>query len=143
MTAVTVHTCDSGAQENNICHCFHFPPAICREVLGPDAMSLVFLILSFKSAFSLSSFTLIKKLFSSSILYAIGMGSCAHQRLLIFLPAVSVLACDSSSLAFHMMYSTYKLSKHGDSKQPCCPPFPILSQFSMFSSNCCLLTCKK
>ena len=31
-----------------------FPPSICHEVLGPDAMSLVFLILSSKPAFSLS-----------------------------------------------------------------------------------------
>ena len=31
-----------------------FPPSICHEVLGPDAMSLDFLILSSKPAFSLS-----------------------------------------------------------------------------------------
>ena len=40
-------------------------PSICREEMGPDAMILVFLMLSFKPAFSLSSFTLIKRLFSS------------------------------------------------------------------------------
>ena len=32
-----------------------FPPSICHEVMGPDAMILVFWILSFKPAFSLSS----------------------------------------------------------------------------------------
>ena len=32
-------------------------PSICYEVLGPDAMILVFLMLSFKTTFSLSSFT--------------------------------------------------------------------------------------
>ena len=36
--------------------------------MGPDAMILVFLIFSFKSGLSLSSFTLIKRLFSSSSL---------------------------------------------------------------------------
>ena len=39
--------------------------------MGPDAMALVFLIFSFKLAFSLSSFTLIKRFFSSSSLSAI------------------------------------------------------------------------
>ena len=38
-------------------------PSICHEVMGPDAMILVFWMLSFKSTFSLSSFTFIKRLF--------------------------------------------------------------------------------
>ena len=46
-------------------------PSICHEVMGLDAMMLVFLILSFKLAFFLSSFTLIKRLLSSSLLSAI------------------------------------------------------------------------
>ena len=48
-----------------------FSPSICHEVMGTDAMILVFLIFSFKLAFILSSFTLIKKFFSSSLLSAI------------------------------------------------------------------------
>ena len=36
-------------------------PLICHEVMGPDAMILIFWMLSFKSAFSLSSFTFIKR----------------------------------------------------------------------------------
>ena len=43
-------------------------PSICHEMMGPDAMALVFWMLSFKPTFSLSSFTFIKKLFSSSSL---------------------------------------------------------------------------
>ena len=39
-----------------------FSPFICHEVMGLDAMILVFLILSFKLAFSLPSFTLEKAL---------------------------------------------------------------------------------
>ena len=39
-------------------------PSICHEVMGPDAMILVFWMLSFKPTFSLSSFTSIKRLFS-------------------------------------------------------------------------------
>ena len=46
-------------------------PSICHEVIGLDAMVLVFWMLSFKPTFSLSSFTFIKRLFSSSLLSAI------------------------------------------------------------------------
>ena len=46
-------------------------PSICHEVVGPDAMILVFWMLSLKPTFSLSSFTVIKRLFSSSSLSAI------------------------------------------------------------------------
>ena len=45
-----------------------FSPSVCQEVMGLDAMILVFWILSFKPTFSLSSFTFIKRLFSSSSL---------------------------------------------------------------------------
>ena len=40
-------------------------PSICHEVMGPDAMIFVFWMLSFKPTFSVSSFTFIKRLFSS------------------------------------------------------------------------------
>jgi len=46
--------------------------SICHEVMGADAMIFVFWMLSFKPTFSLSSFTFIKRLFSSSLLSAIG-----------------------------------------------------------------------
>ena len=42
-------------------------PSICHDVMGPDAMIFVFWMLSFKPTFSLSSFTFVKKLFSSSL----------------------------------------------------------------------------
>ena len=60
-------------------------------------------MLSFKPTFSLSSFTLIKRLFSSSSFSAIRVVSSAHMSLLIFLLAILIPACASSSLAFHMM----------------------------------------
>ena len=41
-------------------------PSFCHEVMGPVAMILVFSVLSFMPTFSLSSFTFIKRLFSSS-----------------------------------------------------------------------------
>ena len=80
-------------------------PSICHEVMGPDAMIFVFLMLSFKPTFSLSTLTLIKRLFSSSSLSAIRVVSFAYLRLLIFLPEIVIPACASSSPAFLMMYS--------------------------------------
>ena len=52
----------------------------------------------------------------------------AYLRLLIFLPAVLIPACASSSPAFLMMYSAYKLNKQGDNIQPWHTPFPIWIQ---------------
>ena len=101
-------------------------PSIYHEVMGPDAMILVFWMLSFMPTFSLSSFTFIKKLFSSS-LSAIRVVSSAYLRLLIFLPAILIPAC-SSSPVFLTMYFAYKLNKQGDNIQPWCTPFPIWNQ---------------
>ena len=52
----------------------------------------------------------------------------SYLRLLIFLPAILIPACASSSLAFHMMYSAYKLNKQGDNIQPWHTPFLIWNQ---------------
>ena len=66
--------------------------------MGPDAMILLFWMLSFKSNFSLSSFTFFKRVFSSSSLSAIRVVVSEYLRLLIFLPAILIPACASSSL---------------------------------------------
>ena len=62
MAAVTICS-DFGAQENKVCHCFHCFPIYFPWSMRLDAMILVFWMLSFKPAFSLSSFTFIKLLF--------------------------------------------------------------------------------
>ena len=83
-----------------------FSPSICREVMGLGATVLVFWMLSFKPAFPLSSFTLINSSSSvSSSLSAFRVVSSAYLKLLVFLLAILIPACDSSSPAFHMMYS--------------------------------------
>ena len=97
-------------------------PSICHEVMGLDAMILVFWMLSFKPTFSLSSFTF-KRLFSSSSLSATSVVSSVYLRLLIFLPEILIPAYASSSPAFLMMYSAYKLNKQGDNIQPWCTLF--------------------
>ena len=102
-------------------------PSICHEVMGPDAKILVFWMLSFKPAFSLFSYTFIKRLFSSS-LSAIRVVSSPYLRLLIFLLAILIPACASCSLAFRIMYSACKLNKQDNNVQPWYTPFPIWNQ---------------
>ena len=128
MVAITISS-DFRAQENKISHCCHFSPSTCHEVMGLDAMVLVFWMLSFKPTFSLSSFTFIRRLFSSSSLSAIRVVSPAYLSLLIFLLAVLITACAASSQAFCKMYSAYTLNKQGDNIQLWHTPFPILNQW--------------
>ena len=112
--------------------------------MGPDAMILVFWMLSFKATFSLSSFTFIKRPFSCSSLYAIRVVSSAYLSLLIFLLAILIPAYAFSSPAFLMMYSAYKLNKQGDNVHAALTlSFSYLEPVccSMSSSNCCFLTC--
>ena len=127
MAAVTICS-DFAAQENKICYCFNLFPIYMHEVMKPDAMILVFWMLSFKPAFSLSSFTVIKKLYSSSSFSAIRVVSSAYLRILIFLPAVLIPACASPCRASRMVYPAYKLNKQGDNIQPWLIPFPIWNQ---------------
>ena len=80
-------------------------------------------MLRFKPAFSLtSSFTS----FSSSSLSAIRVVLSTYLRLLIFLSAILISVCDSFS-PVGMMFSAYKLDKHGDGIQRC-TPLTVLNQ---------------
>ena len=91
MAAVTICS-HFWAQEEEICHCFHLSPFClpCSNGTGCHDLSCVvffFLIFSLKLALSVSFFTLINRLFSSSSLSAIRVISSAYLRLLIFLQA--------------------------------------------------------
>ena len=103
--------------------------SFCHEVMGLDAMIFVFWMLSFKPTFSLSSFTFIKRLFSSSSFSAVRVVSSPYLRLLIILLAILIPAYVSSILAFCMMYPAYKLNKQGDNIQTWPTPVLIWSQF--------------
>ena len=102
--------------------------SICHRVMRVDATILVFWMLIFKPAFSLSYFTFIKTLFNSSACSAITVVLSVYLRLLIFLLAILIPAHASSSLAFPMMYSAYKLNKQGDNIQPWHTPSLIWNQ---------------
>ena len=121
-------------------------------------------MLSFKSTFSLSSFTFIKGLFSS-LLSAIEVVSSAYLKLLIFLPAISIPACASSSLHFGILHdasliaqSVKNLSVMQETQVQFLGREDLLEKemathshilawrilwtvCSMSSSNCCFLTC--
>ena len=127
MAAVTIFS-DFGAQENKISHCFHCFPICLPWKDGMMPWSSFFGILSFKPTFSLSSFTFSKRLLSSPTLSDIRVVSSAYLRLLIFLPAILIPAYASSSLAFCMVYSAYKLNKQGDDIKSWQNPFLTWNQ---------------
>ena len=111
-------------------------PSIWHEVMGPDTMIFAFWMWSFKPTFShlfhfhqetLSFFTFCHK----------GGFVCISEVILMFLPAILIPACASSSPALLMRYSAYKLNKQGDNIQPWHTPFPIWNQAAV---SCPVLT---
>ena len=90
-----------------VSHCFHCFP-ICHKVMGPDAMILVFCMLIFKPTFSLSTFTFIKRLFSSS-LSAIRVVSSAYEVIDIFPSSLDSSLCFIQSSVFHDVITVFSL----------------------------------
>ena len=84
-------------------HLSLFPVSICHEVMGPDAMILVFWMLSLKPAFSLSSFTFIKRLFSSSSPSAIRVVPSAYQAINISPGSLDFSLCFFQPRVYHKM----------------------------------------
>ena len=78
--------------------------------MGPDAMILVFRMLSFKPFFSLSSFTFIKMFFSSSLLSAIRAVSSAYLILNEWCKIENVVNLKTGLLGFSLNpYLTYNI----------------------------------
>ena len=117
--------------------------ALTRWTYVSKVMSLLFNKLSrFVIAFfPRSKGHLISRLWSPSLNNrcepTIRVVSSAYLRLLIFLLAILIPACVSSSPAFLIMQSACKLNKQGDDIQPWCTPFSIWNQ-SIFP--CLVLT---
>ena len=99
--------------------------SICREVIGLDAMILVFIMLILKPAFSSSP----SHQEATQFLFTF-----CHQSGIICISEVVDISpsnLDSSlwpTMTFHMIYSAWKLNNQGDNIQPCHTPFPILNQ---------------
>ena len=82
-----------------------FPPFYLPWSNGAGCHDLIFfLIFGFKLTLSLSSFTLIKRLFSFSLLSATKVVSYAYLRLLMFLLPILILACNSSNISWHFSW---------------------------------------
>ena len=126
MAAVTICSDFGTKKKIKLIHVSMVSLSICYEVMGPDAMILVFWMFSFN--LSLSSLTFIKRFFCSSPFSSIRVVSSAYLRFFIFLPAILIPVCASSSPAFLMMYSACKLNKQDDNIQPWRTPFPIWNQ---------------
>ena len=112
MAAVTICS-DFGAPKEEICHYLHLFPFYlsCSNGARCHDLSFFFFNFSLKPAFLLSFFTLIKRLFSSTSLSAIGVVSSAYLRLLMFLPSISTPACNSSCPTFLMRCSGHRLNR--------------------------------
>ena len=78
-------------------------PSVYHEVMGLNAIIFIFLMLSFKPTFALSSFT-----------YHFLVASSVYVRLLIFLLEILIPACASSSPAFDKIHSAFKRNKQDD-----------------------------
>ena len=116
---------DFGTQENKICCCFHFFSIYLPWSCGTRCHDLNFFHIEFQASSPLS---LSSRDSSSSLLSVIRVVSSAYLRLLLLLLGILIPACDSSSLAFYMIYSAYKLNKQDDNMQPWHTPFPVLNQ---------------
>ena len=115
--------------KNKVCHSFHRFPISLPWSDGTGCHDLCLFNVEFEASFfTLLFHFFIRRLFSSSSFSAIRVVSSAYLRLLIFLLAILIPACASSSLTFHMMYSAYNLNKQGDNIQPWCTPFLIWNQ---------------
>ena len=131
MAAVTIYS-DFGAQENSL-SLLPLPPFYFPWSNGNRCCDLRFLNVELEASF----FILPLYPYQEALLFLLAFYhgyNLQYPRLLIFLPAIWISACDSSSLTFHM-FSAYKLNKQGDSIQSCCIPFQILNIVNVSSEN--------
>ena len=88
-------------------------PNICQEALGPDAMIFVYEMLSFKPTFTLLFHFRLDVLFFLFFFCHKSGVICITDVIEIY-PSNLDSGFASSSLAFRMMYSEYKLNKQGE-----------------------------
>ena len=123
MAAVTICR-DFGVPKNKVWHCFHcFPIYFPWDQVPCSSFSECWALNQLFHSLSLSL-----RGFLVPIHFVIMVVSSAYLRLFILLSAILIPASTSSSLAFHMMHSAYKLNKQGDNIQPWWTPSPILNK---------------
>ena len=124
MAAVTICS-DFGAQKNKVSHCFHCFSIYLSWSDGTGCHDHSFVNVEFSANFFIILFH-----FHQEALYF--FSAFCQKCSVIFLyeviyisPTILIPAGASSSLAFFMMYSAYKLNKQGDNRQPWCTLFLI------------------
>ena len=142
MAPVIIHS-DFGDQKNKVCPCFQCLPIYLPCGDGTRWHDVRFVNVEFWASFFTFLFYTHQKALNSSLLSSIRVVSSLCLSLLIFLPAILITAYASSSPAFHIMYSVYKLNKQGYNIQPWHNSFPNFEPVhcSISSSNCCFLSC--
>ena len=119
---------DLGAEESKAYHCFHCFPIYLPWSDGTRCHDFHFLNVKFQARFLLSSFTFIKRPFSSSSLSAIRVVSSALSEVVDISPdSLDSSLCFIQPRVSHDVLCI-KLKKQGDNIQPWCIPFPIWNQ---------------
>ena len=124
MAAITICS-DFGAQKNKVSHCF---PIYLPWSDGNRCHDLRLLNAWFQAYFLTLLFHFHPEVLQFFFTFCHkGDVICVSEVIDIF-PAILISDCVSSSPAFHMIYSAYKLNKQGDNIQPWGTPFPIWNQ---------------
>ena len=123
MAAVTICS-DFGAKKIKSLTVSTISPSICHEVIGLDAMILAFCMLSFKQLFH-SPLSLSSRGFLFLFTFCHKGGITCLSEVIYISPTNLDSSLWSSSPAFLMMYSAYKLNKQCDNIQPWRTPLLI------------------
>ena len=110
MDAVTIYS-NFGAQKTKSVTVSIVYPSICHEIMWLDAMILAFWMLSFKPAFSLSSFTFIQRLYGPLHFLPFSSVQFSSVQLLSHVPlfAIPWIAARQASLSIAISWSLLKL----------------------------------
>ena len=108
-----------------VCHWFHCFHIYLLWSYGARYHDLSFLNVETEASFFTLLFHFHQEVLQFFFAFCHSVMLAAYLRLLISLPANLIPACDSSSPAFLMMYSAYKLNEQGDNIQHWHTPFSI------------------
>ena len=125
---VAVSICSDFGNQKNSLSLFPLFPIYLPWSDGPGCHDLCFLNVEFQA----NIFTLLFHFHQQALKFFFTFchkgGVINISEVIVFLLAILIPAYVSSSPAFLMMYSAYKLNKQGDNIQPWHTPFPIWSQ---------------
>ena len=127
MAAVTICS-DFGAPQNKVWHCFYCFPIYFPWSDGTGCHGLSFLNVELEANFFTLLFHFHQEAFEFLFPFCHKGGVICISEVIDIFPAILIPACASSSPAFLMVYSAYKLNKQGDNIQPRHTPFPIWNQ---------------